>query len=48
MVNLENFSIYLYIISMNSQFSISDYSIKHFINILIDLTFLFLIKKVCN
>jgi hypothetical protein len=44
MVNLVNFSIYLYIIRMNSQFSISDYSIKHFINILIDLTFLFILQ----
>jgi hypothetical protein len=45
MVILENFSIYLYIISMNSLFSMSDYSIKHILNILIDLSYYFFYKK---
>jgi hypothetical protein len=45
MVNLENFSIYLYIISMNSLFSISNYLIKHILNMLIDLSFYFFYKK---
>jgi hypothetical protein len=33
---------------MKSQFSISNYSIKNNLNIFIDLSFLFLIKKVCK
>jgi hypothetical protein len=45
MVILENFSIYLYKINMNSQFSISDYSIKHILNILIDLSFYLFFKN---
>jgi peroxiredoxin len=45
---LENISIYLYIISMNLLFSMSNYSIKHNLNIFIDLSFYFLTKKVGN
>jgi hypothetical protein len=48
MVILENFSIYLYIISMNSHFSISNYSIKQTLNMLIDLSFYFFIQKESN